>query len=280
MKIQDTLKLGQETLKKNKIKTFELDAEVLMTKILDKKREYLILNPNDELNGYQYDQYKNFLVERSKCKPVSYLTNVKHFWKSAFYVSSKVLIPRPDTEIIVKETLNITKNKSNINLLDIGTGTGCIILSILNERKNFRGVALDISKDCIKVCSFNTLKLNLQNRVKIIHCDIDNFYFGKYDIIVSNPPYIKTHDLNYLEKDVKNYEPLLALDGGIEGISKIKKVIKKSARLLKKNGHLILEIAFNQKQQVMKIMRENGFYINKAAKDLGNNDRCIIATKK
>ena len=136
-----------------------------------------------------------------------------------------------------------------------------------------------MSHDCIKICKKNAVRLRVENRLKLIKSDIDNLSSGKYDLIISNPPYVKKLDLRKLDKDVVNYEPKLALDGGIDGLSKIRKVIKKSSELVKLNGKLILEIANDQKTMVKKILKDNGFFVNCVLKDLANNDRCIVSTK-
>ena len=175
--------------------------------------------------------------------------------------------------------LKIYPKKSQLQVLDIGTGSGCILLSIIKERTNFYGTGIDISKKSINVSKINAKQLNLTNRVKFIHSSVDNFNIGKYDLVVSNPPYIELLNLKYLEKDIVNFEPKLALSGGIDGFSKIRKVISKASVLIKKNGKFILEIGFNQKNKVKKILKEDGFYINKSIKDYGNNDRCIVSTK-
>ena len=194
-------------------------------------------------------------------------------------VPDGILIPRPDTDIIVEETLKLTKNKSKLKVLDIGVGSGCILLSILKERKNFSGIGVDVSKKCLDLCRINTNKLGIKNRVKFFKSNIDNFDYGKYDLIISNPPYINRLDLKYLEKDIKNFEPKLALDGGFDGTSEVRKIIKKSSELIKKNGKLVLEIGFDQKERVKKLLKNKGFYINKVLKDYAKNDRCIISTK-
>ena len=203
----------------------------------------------------------------------------KEFWKDEFYVNKDVLIPRPDTELLIEEVLKIYPKYSHAQVLDIGTGSGCILLSIIKERPNFYGTGIDISQKSINVCKFNASKLNLINKTKFIHSNVDNFKLGKYDLIVSNPPYIELLSLKYLEKDVVNFEPKLALSGGFDGFSEIKKVIKKASKLIKKNGKFILEIGFNQKNRVKDKLKKEGFYINKAIKDYGKNDRCIISTK-
>ena len=171
------------------------------------------------------------------------------------------------------------RNKSNLKVLEIGVGSGCILLSILKERKSFYGTGIDISKKTIEICKINCKNLGLSSRVKLFKTDIDNFRYGKYDLIISNPPYIKKTDFKYLEKDVSSFEPRLALDGGLDGLSEIRKVINKSSELIKINGKLVLEVAFDQKLKVINLLKEKGFYINSVLKDLSNKDRCIISTK-
>ena len=166
-----------------------------------------------------------------------------------------------------------------MNILDIGVGSGCILLTILKEKKNFYGTGIDISKKCLNISKINAKNLKVQARVRFYKTDIDKFAQGKYDLIVSNPPYINKHDLKYLESDVVNFEPNLALDGGLDGLSEIRKVIKKSSELIKKNGKFILEIGFNQKNKVINLLKDKGFYINSISKDLAKNDRCIVSTK-
>ena len=190
-----------------------------------------------------------------------------------------MLIPRPETEMIIDQVLKLTVNKTKLNILDIGVGSGCILLSILKEKREFLGTGVDISKKCIEISYLNSRNMNLKNRVKFFKTDIDNFNYGKYDLIISNPPYLKKLDFKYLDKDVANFEPKIALDGGMEGLSVIRKTIKKSSELIKKNGLFILEIAFDQKNIVKNLLRNKGFYINKILKDFANNDRCIISRK-
>ena len=210
---------------------------------------------------------------------MAYLTGKKYFWKYEFNVEENVLIPRPDTEIIIQQVLKIYKNKHKINFLDVGVGSGAILLSILKEKKGFLGTGIDISNNCLNVCKNNAYKLGVYERIKLFKSNIDNFSNGKYDLIISNPPYIKKLDLKKLDKDVKDFEPRIALNGGLDGLSEIRKVIKKSTELIKKNGKLIIEIAFNQKKEVKKVLKDNGFYIIAVIKDLAKNDRCIISKK-
>ena len=279
MNIQSAVKHGTTILKNNYIKTAELDTEILLAKVLGSNREYIILNNQKDLDDDDLNQFKKLIKERANRKPIAYLSNKKFFWDNEFYVDKNTLIPRPDTEIVVEEILRLTKHKNKINILDIGVGSGCILLTILKARKNFYGTGIDISKKSVDISKINAENLKLEHRVKFYKSDIDKFAKGKYDLIVSNPPYIKSCDLKYLESDVINFEPKLALDGGLDGLSIISKVINKSSELIKKNGKFILEIGFNQKNKVIKLLNKKGFYINSTLKDLAKNDRCIVSTK-
>ena len=279
MNIENILNEGISILQKNKIANPQLDSEILLSNSIKRDKKHIILNPKEVLNSEQLGKFKNLIERRKKGEPIAYLINKKEFWKDEFFVNKDVLIPRPDSELIIEQVLKIYSKDVQLQVLDIGTGSGCILLSILKERSNFYGTGIDISKKSINVSKFNAKQLNLTKRVKFFHSSVDNFNNGKYDMIVSNPPYIEQLSLKYLEKDVVNFEPKLALSGGFDGFSKIRKVINKTNNLIKKNGKFILEIGFNQKNKVIKILKEEGFYVNKAIKDYGNNDRCIISTK-
>jgi release factor glutamine methyltransferase len=280
MNIENTINNAANILKKNNIVNPYLDIEILLSELINKDKKYIILNKKKELNKNDLDNFNELIERRRKGEPVAYIINKKEFWKNEFYISKDVLIPRPDTELIVEQVLRIYSQKEHLRILDIGVGSGCILLSILDEKKNFLGTGIDISKESIKISRFNAKMLNLDNRVKFYNSDVDNFNFGKYDIIISNPPYIKKLRLKYLEKNVINFEPRLALNGGLDGTSNIRKMINKSSILIKKKGKIVLEIGYDQKNIVSEILRENGFYINSVLKDYGNNDRCIIGTKK
>ena len=279
MNIENIMNEGINILQKNKIANPQLDSEILLSNSIKRDKKHIILNPKEILNSEQLGKFKSLIERRKKGEPIAYIINKKEFWKDEFFVNKDVLIPRPDSELIIEQVLKIYSKDVQLQVLDIGTGSGCILLSILKERSNFYGTGIDISKKSINVSKFNAKQLNLTNRVKFFHSSVDNFNNGKYDMIVSNPPYIKQLSLKYLEKDVVNFEPKLALSGGFDGFSKIRKVINKASILIKKNGKFILEIGFNQKNKVIKILKEEGFYVNKAIKDYGNNDRCIISTK-
>ena len=279
MNIQSAILEATNILKDKSILTAKLDTEILMAKALDVNREYIILNNDKNLKERNLEYFKRLVQERATRKPIAYLLNNKFFWNNEFYVDKNTLIPRPDTEMIIEQVLKFTKNKNKYSILDIGVGSGCILLSILKERKNFYGTGIDICKNSVDICKINAKKLLVERRVKLYKSDVDKFAQGKYDLIVSNPPYIKRCDLKYLENDVLKFEPKLALDGGLDGLSVIRKVIKKSSELIKKNGKLILEIGFDQKNKVIKLLNKKGFYINSTIKDLAKNDRCIVSTK-
>ena len=278
MRIIEALRTGSKILLKNDIKSKDLDAELLLSEVIKKDRSFLIFNQDYPLNTKAYTKFIELIQKRSSRIPIAYLTNKKDFWQNQFYVDRRALIPRPDTEILIEQILDLIK-KENISLLEIGVGSGCIILSILSEKIRVNGVGIDISKEALEVCRLNIKRFKLENRLKLIKSDIDKFNQGKYDIIVSNPPYICKSDLRSLNKDFARYEPKKALDGGVDGTSEIRKVIEKSSKLIKKGGKLVLEIGNKQKIKVINILNSNGFYSNKVFKDYSKNERCIISTK-
>ena len=279
MNFKIVINRAYEELKKKNIKSALIDSELLLAQAINKSREFIILNLDHDISKKEYDYFQKMVNQRSKGKPIAYLTGKKFFWKDEFLINENVLIPRPDTEIIIEQVLKIYKKKNRVSFLDIGFGSGCILLSLLKERKDFVATGVDISNHALKVCKINAYKLGVKNRVRLFKSDIDKFFKGKYDLIISNPPYIKNLDLKYLEKDVVKFEPELALNGGLDGLSEIRKIIKKSSELIKNGGKLILEIAYNQKKEVKQLLKKNSFYINSVVKDLAKNDRCIISTK-
>ena len=279
MKYHEILNQGSKILKLNKIKSHSLDSEILLSSLLNVDRSQLIINHNKIVKNNEKKIFFFLINRRKKNEPISYITGYKEFWNNNFKVDKNVLIPRPDTETIVEQVLSYLRPQSNKKILDIGTGSGCIIISILKERKKCKGVGIDISKNAIKLAKYNAKIQHIKNRINFFHSDIDNFLTDKYDLIISNPPYIKQHEINGLEKDIKNYEPRVALNGGIDGYSKIRLTIKKSSALIKKNGKLFLEIGSNQVMETLKILKTNGFFVNKLVKDLANKNRCVVSTK-
>ena len=278
MDIQSALKKGQSILIDNNIISAKLDSEILMSQAIRKNKKFIILNLHKEIKKRDLDYFDNLIQERAKSKPIAQIIKKKDFWKYEFIVNNNVLIPRPDTEILIEQALKLVKNKNRLQILDIGIGSGCILMSILKEKKNFIGTGIDISNKSLQISKVNGQKLRINNRLRLFKSNIDNFNTGKYDLIISNPPYIKKNNLKCLEKDI-GFEPKQALDGGLDGLSEIRKVINKSSELIKRSGHFIIEIGFDQKNKVKKILRDNGFYIKKTVKDLSNHDRCIVSIK-
>ena len=279
MKYQEIINEGSKILKSNNIKSYNLDSEILLSSLLNIDRSRLMINLGDTIRHDDKKIFFNLINRRKNNEPISYITGHKEFWNNNFKVDKNVLIPRPDTETIVEQVLNYLNPLSTKKILDIGTGSGCIIISIIKEREKCHGVGIDISKNAIKIAKYNAKIQHIKNRIKFLHSDIDNFFGDKYDLIVSNPPYIKLHEINGLEKDIRDYEPRVALNGGIDGYSKIRLTIKKSSTLIKKKGKLFLEIGSNQIMETLKLLKSNGFYTNRVAKDLSNRNRCIVATK-
>ena len=279
MNYEQVLSNATKILNSASILSSKLDCEVLLSNVLKINRENILVNLNKKINYQDFINFNKLINRRKKNEPVAYIVGYKEFWNKKFIVNSDVLIPRPDTEILVEEVIKSIQINSSLNILDIGTGTGCVLLSVLNERKKCYGIGLDISKKAINIAKHNAKIQQIKNRIKFINSSIDKFYVGKYDLIISNPPYIKTGDIKNLDKDVSFYEPEVALNGGIDGYSKIREVIYKSSVLIKKKGKLFLEIGYNQRRKVTEILKRNNFYINKVVKDLGKNNRCIISTK-
>ena len=279
MKYQEILNEGSKILKLNNIKSYNLDSEILLSSTLKLDRPELLLKLDKRIKNQEKKIFFNFIERRRKNEPIAYITGYKEFWKNKFKVNKNVLIPRPDTETIIEQVLNELDINSSKKILDIGTGSGCIIISILNERKKCFGVGIDISKNAVKLAKYNAKIQHIDNRIKFLNSDIDNFCGDKYDLIISNPPYIKRHEINGLEKDVKNHEPKAALDGGVDGYNKIRLIIEKSSTLIKKRGKLFLELGINQTRETLKILNLNGFYKTKVIKDLAGKNRCIVSTK-
>ncbi len=279
MNYLEALKYGMLVLKSNNINTFNIDSELLLSEVLNTTREQILLNQKKKIKKKKFNVYKNLLERRKNNEPVAYILRKKEFWKYNFVVSRDVLIPRPETEQIVEEVLKYIELRSSKHILDIGTGSGCILISILKERQECHGTAIDISKKAIKVAISNAKMHHLRNKIKIVNIDIDKLYIKKYDFIVSNPPYISLNNIKRLGKNVRMYEPINALEAGLDGLREIEKLIRKSTKLLKRNGKLIFEIGHDQEIKVNKLLKKNNFYINKVCKDIQSYPRVIVSTK-
>ncbi len=279
MNYLQALNYGSKMLKLKNIHTYNLDTELLLSKALRLTREKLLTNLESEIDKKQLNVFKKFVLRRKNNEPIAYILKSKEFWRYKFKVNNEVLIPRPETEIIVDEILKLTNLNSSKSILDVGTGSGCILISIIKQRPKCRGTAIDISKNALKVAISNAKMHHTLNKIKFINIDIDKFNHNKYDLIVSNPPYINNISLKRLEDNVKLYEPHVALKAGYNGLSEIKKLILKSKTLLKKNGNLIFEIGNKQHFDVMKFLKKNDFYVEKILRDIQKLPRAILSKK-
>ncbi len=278
MILENTIKQASQLLKNKNIISHELDVQVILSDIMGVTRDFFIANSQINVSINTIKKFNHAIKRRINREPVAYIIGKKEFWSQDFAVNQATLVPRPETELLIYKVVDFFKNK-RINVLDIGTGSGCILLSILKELDFSRGVGIDISTKAIKTAQINSKNLNLFHQSKFKVFDISKFNVGKYDLIVSNPPYIPSKDIKNLSKDIINYEPLVALNGGLDGLDLIKKVIYKSNSLLKRNGLLAIEIGFNQYLKVSSLLKQYGFREMSRQCDYNHNVRCIISTK-
>ena len=276
MKSSELINIGSKLLRKKNIYSHKLDSEIILSHILKINREQLLLNEK-EVSHEDFNIFNKLLTRRSKNEPIAYITNKKEFRSKNMYVASNALIPRPETELLIDPL--ITKFiRRNLFFLDVGIGSGCIIFSLLKELKKSKGIGIDICKKALSIAKINLRNSNLENRSYLQCKSIDQVFNKKFDLIVSNPPYIVKREINQLSEDIKNFEPKRALNGGNDGLDVIKKVIYKSKKILKLNGILALEIGNGQYISVTRILRQNGFREIKKIKDYKDNVRCIFST--
>ena len=290
MNIKKALEYGIKLLKENNIDEPILKARIILSNILNQSKEYLMVHELTELDKQQIEIFKKDIDKLCTNAPIQYITNKQEFMGLEFYVDENVLIPQPDTEILVEEVINICRGRScacphkNIKILDLCTGSGAIGISLAKNIDNCEMTLSDISDKALNVAQKNCRVLNLQGnlnkKIKIIQSDLFENINDKFDIIVSNPPYIKTDVIKTLDKEVQN-EPILALDGGSDGLDIYRKIIKQAYKYLNTNGYLCLEIGYDQKQEVMQLIEETKQYqAIYSKKDLAGNDRIVICNKE
>lgn len=278
MEIRQAIIENAKILKENNITDSYNIARILMAYTINKPKEYLVINDKEILKDEILHVYNDNIEKIKSGYPLQYITNNQEFMKLNFYVDDNVLIPQPDTEVLVEEVIKICKTKykdKKIKILELCTGSGAIAISIKKYIENIQILATDISSNALEVAKKNARLNNVE--IKFIESNMFEQINGKYDIIVSNPPYIETENLKTLSKDVQ-CEPSLALDGGIDGLSFYREISQNAYKYLKNNGYLALEIGYNQKNSVIDILeKENKYKEIKCIKDLENNDRVIIS---
>lgn len=265
-------------LKRKFIESWSLDAELLLMHILNFSREELVANRDKEISFEDYENLQQILNQRSNNIPVSHLIKSRQFWENDFIVTPDTLDPRSDSETLIESVLFHFPNKSkNYNILELGIGSGCLLLTLLSEYSNSRGVGVDISKKALDISILNAEKLDLLDRVDFLLSDWCSSIKGKFDIIISNPPYIKTTDIASLQPEVKLYEPLIALDGGEDGLKCYLKILPCLKILLSKTGVIFLEHGKGQEKNIINLLEKESFTIISQHKDINNISRVIVS---
>ena len=277
MQIKEVMRKGMIKLKTNGIQEPNLKSRLLMQYILNRPREYLLVHDDKQLTLRQEVNYFKAIKKLLNGVPLQHITHRQEFMKLMFYVDENVLIPRPDTEILVEEVIKIAKKINAKKILDLCTGSGAIAISLAKYIKGSQITATDISRKALSIAKLNAANNNVEDKITFVSSNLfQNIPEEKYDIIVSNPPYIKRKVIEKLDKEVKK-EPIIALDGGNDGLEFYKKIVDNAYEYLKYKGYLCLEIGYDQKDEVTKLIENEGKYIDTySKKDLYDNDRIII----
>jgi len=277
---EELLKLGQQLLKDRGIPSHVLDARILLATTLNLSQKYFL--PNIEISNSDQVKFLDLIKTRGKGKPISRILSYRGFWDSEFYINSSTLDPRPDSEVLVSSAIELAKSISEekLSVLELGVGSGCILLSILKEVSNSFGVGVDISYEAIKVAQKNSNRLNLENRVRFIVSNWTNSLNTKFNLIISNPPYIKSSEIQYLQKEVKDHDPLIALDGGNDGLNCYKLIFKNIDNYMTSESFLLFEIEGNRSDELIKISKNKPLSLFCKKKDLSGKMRCLIFHKK
>ena len=278
MNVLELINMGNEKLRLKNILSSRIDSEILAAQALGKNREKILINLNEKVESNKINKFEELILRRERREPIAYILNEKEFWSKKFEVNNNTLIPRPETELMVEKLINVY-HKKKLSILDIGTGSGCILISLLSELKDSYGVGVEISKKAIEIAKRNAIRHNLTNNLKFLKRSFIEIYNQKFDLIVSNPPYVKTRVIRNLDSDIREFEPITALDGGNDGLDVIRKVIYKAKEILKIKGLLALEIGNEQNKKVSKILKNNNFRIKYTVKDYKDNIRCLISSR-
>ena len=279
--VQEILQKNYKDLLNHNIQTAKIDSEVILANILNTTRINLITKQDVTLNKEQEDLFSKLVERRKQKEPVAYILNKKEFWNENYFVDKRVLIPRPETEILIELLLKKIKDKNKAyKVLDLGCGSGCLLISFLKEMHKSQGMGVDISSNALEVAKKNIELHNLNNRAKLVRLDFLTLHTkDKFDVIFSNPPYLSSSDYAKLSDDVKNFEPKQALVGGFNGVLYYKKIIALAQSALKKNGYLALELGDRQYRTISKLLQDHSFRILDKYQLINNEIRCILAAK-
>ena len=279
--VQEILQKNYKDLLNHNIQTAKIDSEVILANILNTTRINLITKQDITLNKEQEDLFSKLVERRKQKEPVAYILNKKEFWNEDYFVDKRVLIPRPETEILIELLLKKTKDKNRAyKVLDLGCGSGCLLISFLKGMHKSKGMGVDISRNALEVAKKNIELHNLNNRTKLVRLDLLTLHTkDKFDVIFSNPPYLSSSDYAKLSDDVKNFEPKQALVAGFNGVLYYKKIIALAQSALKKNGYLALELGDRQFRIISKLLQDHSFRILDKYQLINNEIRCILAAK-
>ena len=277
MQIKEAMRKGMIKLKTNDVKEPSLKARLLMQYILNRPREYILVHDDKQLTLRQNVDYFKLIKKLIEGVPLQHITHQQEFMKLMFYVDENVLIPRPDTEVLVEEVIKLAKSINAKKILDLCTGSGAIAVSLAKYIEGSQITATDISRKALSIAKLNATNNDVEDRITFVSSDLfQNISEEKYDIIVSNPPYIKRKVIKTLDEEVKR-EPIIALDGGNDGLDFYKKIIRNAYQYLKYKGYLCLEIGYDQKDEVIDLINKEEKYIDTySKKDLFDNDRIVI----
>ncbi len=281
MLVNEAIAFAEQELKRSNNLNSRLDSEILVSHLINIPRESIYSKLKENLPSNKTEELQNLVSRRVKKEPIAYILNNKEFWSTNFYVDRSVLIPRPETEVLIDLILSQINNKNNyFNILDIGTGSGCILVSLLKELTKAKGIGIDKSSKAIAVAKKNSISQQVDNRTSFKNINLENIKFDKkFDLIVSNPPYLPDVSLKNLNLDIKLYEPKIALQGGVQGVDFLYKIIVLASKILKINGLLALEIGDNQFHILAKYLKENRFKILDKYTLINKQVRCLLATK-
>lgn len=281
MLVNEAIAFAEQELKRSNNLNSRLDSEILVSHLINIPRESIYSRLKENLPSNKAEELKKLVSRRVKKEPIAYILNNKEFWSTNFYVDRSVLIPRPETEVLIDLILSQINNKNNyLNILDIGTGSGCILLSLLKELTKAKGIGVDKSLKAIAVAKKNSISQQLDSRASFKNINLEEIKFDKkFDLIVSNPPYLPDVSLKNLNLDIKLYEPKIALQGGVQGVDFLCKIISLASKIIKINGLLALEIGDNQFYILAKYLKENRFKILNKYILINKQVRCLVATK-